>query len=202
MAGGRKREFDREAALSAAMAVFWEKGYAGTSMSDLTDGMGINKPSLYATFGNKETLFVEATEYFTDIVAGVNSDHLTEQGTKLADRCKNFLMGIVATQCDSAHPKGCFVAFSLPQASNGCMPQKAGDKILEVSERVPDLLKEQFLKDEEALQLGLSENAETHALCLSATLGGTAILARSGKTRGELEPIIDNALRGLGMFPS
>ena len=57
-ARGRPRSFDREAALNAAMEVFWTKGYESASISDLTAAMGINPPSLYAAFGDKEKLFL------------------------------------------------------------------------------------------------------------------------------------------------
>ena len=61
---GRPREFDREAALERAIDVFWRHGYEATSMSDLTAAMGINPPSLYAAFGDKEKLFLEAVERY------------------------------------------------------------------------------------------------------------------------------------------
>ncbi|ECE6962102.1 TetR/AcrR family transcriptional regulator, partial [Salmonella enterica subsp. enterica] len=57
MSMGRPREFDADEALQTALELFWRKGYEGTSITDLTDGMGITKPSLYGAFGNKEELF-------------------------------------------------------------------------------------------------------------------------------------------------
>ena len=63
-ARGRPRSFDREAALTEATRLFWRKGYAATSVSDLTDAMGIGSPSLYAAFGSKEELYAEALHHF------------------------------------------------------------------------------------------------------------------------------------------
>ena len=61
---GRPREFDRDAALEAAMFLFWRKGFAATSMNDLCDAMGISSPSLYAAFGSKEALYLEVVEHY------------------------------------------------------------------------------------------------------------------------------------------
>src|SRR3989449_11576985 len=61
---GRPREFDHDAALERAIDVFWRHGYEATSVSDLTSAMGINPPSLYAAFGDKEQLFLEAVERY------------------------------------------------------------------------------------------------------------------------------------------
>jgi AcrR family transcriptional regulator len=61
---GRPREFDAEKALNRALMVFWRKGYEGTSLMDLTRAMNINRPSLYAAFGNKESLFRKALDRY------------------------------------------------------------------------------------------------------------------------------------------
>ena len=69
---GRPREFDTEKALELATALFWRKGYEGTSLSDLTQTLGITRPSLYAAFGNKEALFRLALERY-EAKAGVDA---------------------------------------------------------------------------------------------------------------------------------
>ena len=63
---GRPRSFDVERALDQALKVFWSKGYEGASLPDLTEAMGINRPSLYAAFGNKESLFRRVMDRYAD----------------------------------------------------------------------------------------------------------------------------------------
>ena len=63
---GRPREFDTQEALSKAILVFWEKGYRGTSLDDLTEAMEINRPSLYSAFGDKQQLFLMAVDQYRD----------------------------------------------------------------------------------------------------------------------------------------
>src|SRR5690349_21378862 len=75
---GRPRAFDESTALDAAMEVFWRKGYEGASLSDLTDAMGINRPSLYAAFGNKEDLFEKALDRYAEKADGFLRDALDE----------------------------------------------------------------------------------------------------------------------------
>ena len=64
MTRGRPREFNVEDALAAALRVFWSKGYEGASLSALTESMGITRPSMYAAFGNKESLFRQALDLY------------------------------------------------------------------------------------------------------------------------------------------
>ncbi|MEK9754967.1 MAG: helix-turn-helix domain-containing protein, partial [Rhodospirillaceae bacterium] len=64
----RPREFNREQVLERAMQVFWSKGYAATSMRDLTEAMGLSKSSLYDTFGSKHDLFLESIDFYRDNV--------------------------------------------------------------------------------------------------------------------------------------
>src|SRR3984893_8054267 len=63
---GRSRSFDIDRALDRALRVFWRKGYEGASLSDLTKAMGVNRPSLYAAFGNKEALFKKAIDRYVE----------------------------------------------------------------------------------------------------------------------------------------
>src|SRR3989441_4990422 len=78
MPRGRPRTFDTDKALDKALKVFWRKGYEGASLPDLTAAMGINRPSLYAAFGNKEALFKKAVERYSTGPAGFFSQALAQ----------------------------------------------------------------------------------------------------------------------------
>ena len=104
---GRPRGFDRDAALEAAMLLFWRKGFAATSMSDLCDAMGISSPSLYAAFGSKEALYLEAVEYYAWTIGPPVWDKLAEGATARAG-IENLLIAWTESLPKSrATPAGC-----------------------------------------------------------------------------------------------
>jgi AcrR family transcriptional regulator len=104
---GRPREFDRDAALEAAMFLFWRKGFAATSMNDLCDAMGVRSPSLYAAFGSKEALYLEAVEHYVRTQGPPVWDKLAE-GTTARAGIENLLIAWTESLPKSrATPAGC-----------------------------------------------------------------------------------------------
>src|SRR5438132_109383 len=102
---GRPREFDIDEALAAALRVFWSKGYEGASLTDLTEAMGITRPSLYAAFGNKEALFRKALDlYEREKLAYVGEALQAPTSRAVAER---LLRGALAMQVSECEPKGC-----------------------------------------------------------------------------------------------
>lgn len=199
MAGGRKLEFDKIQALDAAMQMFWTKGYQGTSLSDLTGTMGINKPSMYATFGNKEALFIKATDHYLEYYAKPKTDLLYESGKTLKKRLKNYLMAVLKGQCDDRFPKGCYLALCIGESGGRAIPDDAQAAVEEAGAFPLNHL-EKFLKtDSEAIKLSLNRKAKDKALFLITILNGTAALARADYSENDLEPVIDRALAALGI---
>ncbi|MBF6482277.1 TetR/AcrR family transcriptional regulator, partial [Nocardia cyriacigeorgica] len=123
---GRPRAFDRDVALRRAMEVFWEHGYEGASMTDLTSAMGINSPSLYAAFGGKEALFREAIELYGRTEGGLTARALREEPTARA--------AIEAMLRDNA------VAYTAPDKPHGCMVVLAGSTYTTRTESVREFL--------------------------------------------------------------
>src|ERR1044072_9306933 len=63
---GRPRAYDHDTALARAAATFWKAGYAGTSLDDLSEATGMNRPCLYAAFGDKRDLYLKTLEHYRD----------------------------------------------------------------------------------------------------------------------------------------
>ncbi|UGT63462.1 TetR/AcrR family transcriptional regulator [Nocardia asteroides] len=125
-ARGRPRAFERAAALNRAREVFWEHGYEGTSLADLTTAMGIASPSLYAAFGSKEALFREAVELYGATYGGYTERALREEPTARAS--------IEAMLRDNA------AAYTAPELPHGCMIVLAGSTYTTRNTAVRDFL--------------------------------------------------------------
>jgi AcrR family transcriptional regulator len=106
---GRPRSFDRAAALRRAMEVFWAKGYEGASVSDLTAAMGINSPSLYAAFGSKEALFLEAIDLYTRS-EGTDIWSTLEEAPTARRAIEGFLTETARAYSQTDRPQGCLIA--------------------------------------------------------------------------------------------
>src|SRR5262245_25298773 len=102
---GRPREFDADDALQTALELFWRKGYEGTSINDLTDSMGITKPSLYGTFGNKEELFRMALERYEKNYMAFFWRALEQRSARTV--ALEILHGFADAQTEECHPSGC-----------------------------------------------------------------------------------------------
>ncbi|SHG79271.1 TetR/AcrR family transcriptional regulator [Ferrimonas marina] len=199
MTAGRKRSFDEEVALEAAMQVFWRKGYSGASLTDLTQGMGINKPSMYSAFGNKEALFIRAAERYMARRAGTVLKYLDVSELSLRQRLEKTMQLIVTQQCDPDTPLGCLVVTSQGEVAGGDLPEKASELLDKMGNQTKQAFARVIRSAPEAQEKGLSERADVLALSLATTLRGTASMARAGVPYAELEPVIDCSLSGIGL---
>src|ERR1700685_4639158 len=109
---GRPREFDRGAALEAAMLAFWRKGFAATSMNDLCDALGARSPSLYAACGSKEALYLEAIEHYVEIFGPPVWDKLAEGATARAGVETLLLAATESLPKSGTIPAGCMATLA------------------------------------------------------------------------------------------
>jgi AcrR family transcriptional regulator len=193
MPRGRPREFDEDKALDRAMKVFWRKGYEGASLPDLTEAMGINRPSMYAAFGNKEALFKRVLDRY---VAGPGAFFIEALAKPTArEVVATLLDGVVERQTKPGNPRGCLMV----QGGLACGAEAESVRRELVRRRVAtdQLLQERF---ERAIADGdLPNDADASALAqfVVTIVRGMAVQSASGAGRDELRKIADMAMRAL-----
>ena len=188
---GRPREFDRDAALEAAMLLFWRKGFATTSMNELCDAMGVRSPSLYAAFGSKEALYLEAMEHYVRTVGPPVWDRLLDATTARASVENVLLAGIETLPESRATPAGCMAMLAAisdewPDAIVGI----ARNVRLEVLGRLRARL-ETGVRDGE---LPASTDIDGLSRFYLGVFQGMAVQARDGATAAELRGVAAAAM--------
>jgi AcrR family transcriptional regulator len=186
---GRPRAFDAEKALDSAMQVFWRKGYLGSSLSDLTDAMGINRPSLYAAFGNKKSLFRKAlNRYFKGPSAYLNDALQEPTARAVAERLFQSVIDLLA---DPQTPATCLWVHSA--LSCGDDPLRKEFTVQRAGAIAG--LRKRFKRAIAEGDLPAGTDADALAHFVLAVSFGLTVQASTGATRKKLLRIAEIALR-------
>lgn len=195
MGMGRPREFDAELALDQAMEVFWRHGYEGATIAELTEAMGINPPSLYACFGNKEGLLKAALDRYTKL-RSVWMDEVVAAPTarEVAER---MLMGIAQKQTDPANPPGCL----LVQGGIACGTGSENVPFELAARRAEneDQLRDRFVRAKAEGDLKPTADPAALARYVSAVSVGMGVMASSGSDREALRQVAEVAVQAVEM---
>ncbi|WP_271893309.1 TetR/AcrR family transcriptional regulator [Candidatus Phyllobacterium onerii] len=188
---GRPREFDADDALQTALELFWRKGYEGTSITDLTDGMGITKPSLYGTFGNKEELFRMALQRYEQNYMAFFWKALEQPTARIV--ALDILHGFANAQTEECNPGGCLGI----NAAMGCSEaaEAIQKTIIERRQIGQKALARRFERAKRENDLPADSNPDDLARYLLTIAQGTAVQASSGAGRDELYRLIDIAMK-------
>ena len=191
---GRPREFDRQAALAKATRLFWQKGFEATSISDLTEAMGIGSPSLYAAFGSKEALYAEALRDYAESNGSLVWGRFSAAETA-REAVSSFLMDSAATLtgCVVDIPLGCMVALSAV-GSEGHL--ELGEMVRLERRSTFTRLQARFERAVANGELSAAVDIQALARFVQTIQFGMSILARDGAQRSELESVAQVALAG------
>jgi AcrR family transcriptional regulator len=191
---GRPISFNKEAALEAAMLLFWERGYEGTSMADLTQAMGLNPSSIYAAFGDKHVLFSLAAERYMEKRAMYAGKALEEP--TLEKFIRALFSNTVAFLTTPGHPPTCMTLAGAVGCSVDAKP--ARDLMAEIRKQNQAALRKRLLEARKSGEMPKDVNLDDYTRYLSTIIAGLSIQAANGSTKEELKRTAKMALRHLG----
>jgi AcrR family transcriptional regulator len=191
MTVGRPREFDADAVLETAMELFWEHGFDGVSISDLTDATGINRRSLYAAFGTKEELFGSAVQRYLDGPGGFVAAALQQPTAR--DVATTMLHGAADSYTDPDRPRGCLLVHGALAAGGDADAVR-----VDLAQRRDAGVNALARRFDEAQAAGELPGVDTLVLSrwINSVCQGFSVQARSGATRDDLHRAAEQALAG------
>jgi AcrR family transcriptional regulator len=192
---GRPRSFDTDRALDRALVVFWRKGYEGASLSDLTKAVGVNRPSLYAAFGDKEALFRKVLDRYLKGPAAYAQEALRAPTARAV--VERLLLGAADLNTARRNPGGCLMvqgalacgesADSIRQELTAC--RTAGEAAM----------RRRFERAKSEGDLPPDVNPADLARYIATVIYGMAVQAAGGASRSKLQRVVEMALRTLPM---
>lgn len=190
---GRPRAFCEQQALDAAMRVFWQKGYEGASLDDLTQAMKINRSSLYSTFGDKEALFRRALNHYASGPMRFLPESMDQPTARAA--IQTLLRSAVKFLADSSHPGGCLTL----QAGLTCGTGAESVKQAMIESRNRGLSQIESRMQQAAKEGDLPEGVDPKNLAryVASLLSGLGVQAANGASRSELMGVVDVAMDAL-----
>jgi AcrR family transcriptional regulator len=192
---GRPREFCVDGALAAALRVFWSKGYDGASLTDLTEAMGITRPSLYAAFGNKEALFCKALDlYEREKMAYIDRSLAEPTARRVADA---MLRGAVENMSGCEEPQGCLQVIA--SVASGPDAQSIRDAVAERGKVFHDAIIERLERARAEGDLPPHIDPVGLADYMKAVFQGISLQASAGASREQLDRLVDTSL---ALWPS
>lgn len=193
---GRPRTFSREKALEKALGVFWRKGYDPATMSELCGAMEINPPSLYAAFGNKAQLFLEAVKHYEDVYWDATWIRMGES-VEIREGMAAFFREAAGILTSQDVPCGCMVISGATNVSPES--QMVNDELRILRKEGRDFILIRLQRALKEKQLPSGTDLEGLASALNTFLEGMSLQARDGMSRRELENIAEI---GMALLPT
>lgn len=193
---GRPRAYDPDEALKAARDIFWVKGYAATSLDDIVGATGMNRPSLYAAFGDKEAIYLAALKMQGELLVTA-----IDGAIKLDMKLKPFL-DLFFSRCIDSYltgaegPRGCFLVGTA--LTESLMREDVGAVVRDAFGRCEEALEQRFKLAKKDGDLPKTADARALAMLVSSTMHELAMLARAGARRDALVQRANLAIKLIG----
>jgi AcrR family transcriptional regulator len=191
----RPRNFDLDAALDQAVLVFWRLGYERTTLTDLCEAMGINRPSLYAAFGTKEELFHQALDRYGNGPEAYEAAALALPTAR--EVAEALLYGAIERQTGVATPHGCLSVLGATTHPDTDSP--VARALIDARTVGEGAVRERLERAQAEGDLAADADPGELAAYLRTVIYGMTVKAAGGATRSELERVADLALRGLSL---
>jgi TetR/AcrR family transcriptional regulator, transcriptional repressor for nem operon len=190
---GRPYEFNREEKLSRAMDVFWEKGYKATSIQDLVDHMGIRRGSIYNTFGDKHSLFIQAIKHYGEVVTFNTIKLLDSEGSPL-ENIERFFNEIVNTSTYKKS-KGCLISNTVVELAPH--DEESATVVRDILSKIEVAFLNCLNKAIKLGELPKEKNAKVLSRFFASSTHGLIVVGKSAASKNELKDIVNVILSTL-----
>ena len=190
---GRPYEFNREETLSKAMDVFWEKGYKATSIDDLVDRMGIQRGSIYNTFGDKHELFISAVEYYGEVITSRTLRVLEGEGSPIGNISKFF--DVIVNTPPDRRSKGCLISNTVVELAPH--DEEVAIVVRGIMSKIQSAFLECLERAVEAGELPRETNTQVLSNFLATSAHGLIVTGKSAIDREQLRNVVDVILSTL-----
>ena len=190
---GRPRAYDPDAALTGARDAFWRQGYSGTSLEVLSDATDMNRPSMYAAFGDKRALYLQTLDRYT-AEANKLTERALDRGHSLAEGLRRFYDNALAIYFESGGPpRGCYLIGTATTEAGG--DPEVGAKLLESLRGFERAIEERIRDAKMSGELDAAADPAALAMIASAVLHSVAVRSRAGESRASLRALTDTAIQ-------
>jgi TetR/AcrR family transcriptional repressor of nem operon len=183
----RHKEFDRDEALHKAMEVFWSRGYEATSVGDLVNHMGINRQSLYDTFGDKHTLYQQALDRYRE-VEGRKMFELLERPGPVKRALRQLFQSVVERSLGGGERRGCFVGNATSELAGRC--KETEEKACGSMAAAEEALYSALLRGKRAGEINAGRDLRAVARFLYSSLQGLQLMSKATRDRKTLEDVV------------
>lgn len=195
MARGRPRKIDPEVALEKAMKLFWEKGYEGTSMSDLVEATGMAKPGLYATFGDKEELYLKSLDHYFESAGRKLYNDLADSDVPVRDALLAFYETIINSMHQDDGPRGCLMVNTLIESAH--KDEKLNALAQSINDQRNNAFTKRFEKAKNAGEIPGDTEIETLTDFFSGQTLAIGVMGRAYASKEAMHRLVQTAMKTL-----